>query len=94
MATFGMKLRELREAAGLTQGQLAEAAGISRNSLIRLETDLAVPAWPTAMDLARALKVGVEVFPDVAPVLRTRKRPSAAESAPATKPRQNRRREK
>lgn len=34
---FGRRLREARESAGLTQGQLAQAVGLSRTSITNIE---------------------------------------------------------
>jgi len=36
--TFGQKMRELRETAGLTQDQLAEKADLNRNTIVSTET--------------------------------------------------------
>ena len=61
--TFGTKLKQLRKAAGLTQFELSRLAEIDRTTLARLETDRTVPTWPVVVDLAKVLKVSVEVFP-------------------------------
>ena len=63
MVTFGKKLKELREAAGLTQLELAEKVGIDRTTIARLEIDRAVPSWPVVSDLAKVLGVSCEAFP-------------------------------
>jgi transcriptional regulator with XRE-family HTH domain len=54
---FSGRLRELREAAGFTQAQLAAATGISTRQLSRLETGEQVATWPTVLALAHALRV-------------------------------------
>ncbi len=76
--TFGEKLKELREGAGMTQRDLAERVGIDRVSLARLETAGAVPSWPLVYDLAQVLRVSTEVFPSMSrskgPVPTSRKR--------------------
>jgi transcriptional regulator with XRE-family HTH domain len=60
--TFAGRLRALRAAAGLTQQELADRAGLSRTHVGRLETEDGVPSWPTVCALARALGVGPEKF--------------------------------
>jgi transcriptional regulator with XRE-family HTH domain len=91
---FAVKLRELREAAGLTQVQLAERAGLHLHSLTKLEHGEREPAWSTVLELARALGVEVGVFalspsaePPIAPDPKPRGRPAkAAGPGPADKP--------
>lgn len=51
------KLKRLRKRRGLTQEQLAEAAGIGRSYLARLETARQDPTLSTIEKLAKALKV-------------------------------------
>ena len=50
-------LQRMREERGLTQAQLAEKAGISRDHLSRIENRYADPAVGTLLRLAQALKV-------------------------------------
>lgn len=59
-------LRRARDAAGLTQEQLAERAGITRSALIRLELDGSRrPQLLTRVHLAHALACPPEqLFPD------------------------------
>jgi transcriptional regulator with XRE-family HTH domain len=59
---FAQRLRELREAAGLTQEQLAERAGLYPFSLAKLEQGVHEPTWPTVLDLGAALGVEVGAF--------------------------------
>jgi transcriptional regulator with XRE-family HTH domain len=54
---LAVKLKALRERRGLSQEQLAEAAGISRPHLARLETAKQDPTLSTIEKLAKALKV-------------------------------------
>jgi transcriptional regulator with XRE-family HTH domain len=65
---FGKKLKELREAKGLSQEGLARAAGISVSSVSKLEQQKGEsgqdPAWSTIQALARALGVTCEAFAD------------------------------
>lgn len=60
MAELATSLRERREAAGLTQGQLAEAIGVSRKTINTVENGVFVPSTVIALKLARALGCGVE----------------------------------
>ena len=60
---FGTRLRELRVAAGLTQAELAERAGISVNFISLVERGLKSPTLSTMERLAAALKVPImELF--------------------------------
>ncbi|HTU18906.1 MAG TPA: helix-turn-helix transcriptional regulator [Gemmataceae bacterium] len=59
---FAGRLRELRLAAGLSQKDLAERAGIDKDSLSRLERDKWQPTWETVLALASALDVEVGAF--------------------------------
>jgi transcriptional regulator with XRE-family HTH domain len=70
---FAARLRELREAAGLTQQQLARSAGLDSRNLSRLENGERVPTWPTVRALAAALGVGCGAF-EQPPAARFRKR--------------------
>ncbi|HEY7308390.1 MAG TPA: helix-turn-helix transcriptional regulator [Gemmataceae bacterium] len=84
---FAGRLRELRLAAGLSQRELAERAGIDKDSLSRLERDRWQPTWETVLALASALGVEVGAF-TVAPKdtpSPERGRPRKA-SAPEVKP--------
>ena len=55
--SFGHRLEQLREAAGLTRDQLADKAGTSRQYLWRIETDRQMPSWEIVCKLADALKL-------------------------------------
>lgn len=59
MKEFGQRVRALRMAAGKTQAELAEAAGISERTISDLERGLRSSVYPaTARRLADALSVG------------------------------------
>lgn len=60
MAELENTLRQIREAAGLTQGQLAEAIGVSRKTINTVENGVFVPSTLIALKLARALGRPVE----------------------------------
>jgi len=53
-------LREKRQALGLSQKQLADLAGITRQAVSALEADQYSPATSVALQLARALRCRVE----------------------------------
>ncbi len=59
---FPARLRELREAAGLGQKELAEKIGMSTRQVSRLETGESIPSWPTVVALATESGVSCEAF--------------------------------
>jgi transcriptional regulator with XRE-family HTH domain len=59
---FAGRLRELREAAGLTQGTLAERAGMNKFGVAKLEQGVTRPSWETVVALCKALGVGCDAF--------------------------------
>jgi putative transcriptional regulator len=54
------QVRELRTQRGLAQGQLAEAMGVSRQTINSIENDRYTPSLPLAIALARYFGVRVE----------------------------------
>ncbi len=54
------RLRETRVAAGLSQGDLAKSAGITRQALYAMEKDQYLPGTEVALQLARTLGRSVE----------------------------------
>jgi DNA-binding XRE family transcriptional regulator len=61
-AGFGTKLRAFRRAAGLSQAELADKAGIHRRTVIKIERGERDPQWETAVALAHALGLEVTAF--------------------------------
>jgi len=53
LTTVRNEVRALREAKGLSQGQLATAMGVSRQTINSIETDRYTPSLPLAIGLAR-----------------------------------------
>jgi len=54
-------LRELRQSCGgITQSELAERAGITRQTVISIEANRYSPSLEVAFMIARALGVGIE----------------------------------
>jgi transcriptional regulator with XRE-family HTH domain len=62
--TFGARLQRLRSAAGLTQAQLAERAGIPLTTLRNWEHDRREPMASALFKLANALNVDCRAFQD------------------------------
>ncbi|WP_314376079.1 helix-turn-helix domain-containing protein [Sphingomonas paucimobilis] len=60
--TLGNDLKAAREAAGLTQGGLAEAIGVSRKTINTVENGVFQPSTLLALKLARALGRPVEAL--------------------------------
>lgn len=59
------EVRSLREEKGLSQGQLAETMGVSRQTINSIETERYTPSLQLAMGLARFFGRTVEeVFDD------------------------------
>jgi putative transcriptional regulator len=59
-AAIDVRLRERRQAVGWTQEQLAERVGVSRQTIISIETGRYMPSLPLALRLARAFRCRVE----------------------------------
>lgn len=57
--TFGMRLREVRLARGLTQEQLAEKLNVSLNFLNLIERGQRAPSFDTLERMSRVLRVPV-----------------------------------
>lgn len=67
--SIGTKIKALRLKAGMTQIQLAQAAGILQGVLTRYETDKKTPSAPRLAAIARALGTTVEdLLDDAQPV--------------------------
>jgi transcriptional regulator with XRE-family HTH domain len=82
---FHVRLKVLREAAGLTQEGLARAADLSASGVAKMERAGSDPVWSTVVRLAAALNVGVDAFAvnaDGVQVVTVK----AGEPAPAGKP--------
>lgn len=54
-SSLGQRVRRLRESTGMTQGSLAEAAGVGRVTLVRIENGEQSPRYETIVALANAL---------------------------------------
>lgn len=61
--TVRNRVRELRVLRGWTQQELAEAVGVSRQSINSIENDRYVPSLPLALTFARVFKLSTdEIF--------------------------------
>ena len=61
---FADRLRQLREAAGLSQYALAKRSGLTKQAVSRLEMGTRDPAWETVQRLAMALGTDCRAFAD------------------------------
>lgn len=62
-STIINRVRELRIERGWTQQQLADAVGVSRQSINSIECDRYVPSLPLALSFARVFEVPTdEIF--------------------------------
>jgi transcriptional regulator with XRE-family HTH domain len=62
--TFREKLRQLREAAGLSEARLAEQSGVTFGALHNYGLGIRKPTFAAVVRLARALGVSCEAFAD------------------------------
>ncbi len=60
MAISKNKLKEYREKAGLSQEKLADKLGVTRQTIISLESNRYVPSLELALKLATEFKCRVE----------------------------------
>lgn len=54
------KLKQLREARGLSQQKLADALGVSRQTIISIEKGRYDPSLPLAFDIAGQFSCSIE----------------------------------
>lgn len=84
---FALRLKELREQAGLTQDQLASKCKLTKAGIAQLEQGRRKPAWETVLTIAGALKVECTAFTQEPaahkPQGRGRPRKYAADAPPA-----------
>jgi putative transcriptional regulator len=60
MASIRNQIRELRAAQSMTQQDLADQVGVTRQTVIAIEQDKYSPSLETAFKVARALGVSLE----------------------------------
>jgi transcriptional regulator with XRE-family HTH domain len=73
-AKFCDRLKAIREKQGLTQQQLADASGMHRVQITRLEAGQHVPSWDTVQALAAALGVDCTAFQESPPAEKKKKK--------------------
>ena len=78
---FAGRLRELREEAGLTQQELADTSGLTREGVAQIETGRNDPAWRTVVALCEALAVPCDAF-----LQRPASRPASGPGRPPKRP--------
>jgi transcriptional regulator with XRE-family HTH domain len=78
---FGPRLKELREAKGISQRDLALRAGIGQRTVSNLEQGRNQPTWKIAISLAGALDVDCRAFLE-APAERDEMGPGRPKTAP------------
>ncbi len=61
---FGQRLRELREAEGLSAAQLGERADMAPQTIAKYERGASEPMWAIVQRLASALGVSTDAFRD------------------------------
>jgi transcriptional regulator with XRE-family HTH domain len=59
---IGLKLRELREAAGLSQAALADRSGVAQRTISSIEQGRNKPSFETVVALANALGTDCRAF--------------------------------
>lgn len=57
---LGEKIQQLRKSAGLSQEQLAEALGVSRQAISKWETDQSVPELDKLLAISRVFSVSTD----------------------------------
>lgn len=82
---LGNRLRELREAKGMTRAELGEAAGLSERAIIKWERGEREPGWFNITALAEALGVSCEAFAEPAARKPTGSGRSKKDAGPADK---------
>ncbi len=83
---FAQRLKQLREAAGLTQDALADKAGLYKFSIAKLEQGVREPTWGTVQVLARALGVACAAFEEAVIQNRSEPKPRGRPRKPADAP--------
>ena len=64
MSALGEKLRRLRKAKGLTQGELAEKVGVDIKTIVRYETGKNSPKVETLELITKELGAKIVVIPE------------------------------
>jgi transcriptional regulator with XRE-family HTH domain len=87
---MGLRLREVRRTAGLTQEQVADLAGISRPRYRDIETGVAAARATTLMNVARALGLELMLVPQaMVPAVHALLQPQHEDDLPAFVPQED-----
>jgi transcriptional regulator with XRE-family HTH domain len=89
LMTFAAKLKLVREAARLSQAQLARQAGLHPQCVAKLEQGHREPSLATAQALVRAMQISLSAFDDVL-LNGEREQSNQSEPLPQEKPRRGR----
>lgn len=67
LKTFGQKIKFARQAAGLTQEELAEQVGITTRYIMAIENENKQPSMKVLIKIIRALKISADkiFFPEI-----------------------------
>lgn len=60
--TTGAKIRELRIERGMSQQRLADSIGMTRLTVIRIESGDQLPDWSTVVNIAETFGVSTEIL--------------------------------
>ena len=75
---LGLAIKELREARGLTQEELASRADTTIGTISRMESAKSAPAWATVMQVIEAMGVSLPALAEA--VVKARRRTRRADS--------------
>lgn len=76
--TYGERIKQGREAKGLTQEQLAESLEVSRQAVSKWEMDLSRPARTKLAALSEALEIPIGTWAAIDAELEAAERPKDA----------------
>lgn len=68
MITLNKLIKKRREELKLTQDEVAQAVGITRNYLSDIENSRYTPSFRTAIKLAKHLGIDLNLLPDVSDI--------------------------
>ena len=75
--TFGKRLRQLRDKAGLSEAKLARLSGVSFGALHNYGLGIRKPSFSAVVKIARGLEVTCEAFADCEDMDGTERKPTA-----------------
>jgi transcriptional regulator with XRE-family HTH domain len=87
MATFAQRLRELRDAQGLSEAKLSQASGVAFGAVHDYGLGRRKPSFAAVVKIARALGITCEAFADCEDVAVGEDAQRPAAKRPAKRPR-------